>query len=74
MTNIEKLKSIGMLGDVRQRCGADNREDETHDSEINELSNSELVEKWCGWHLGDGSWWTSMKGMFDNLEEMDKNN
>lgn len=71
MTNIEKLKALGILGAVRQRMGADNQQDDVYDEQINEMNNSELIEKWCGWHLGDGSWWTDMKYKFDKLVEMD---
>ena len=68
MTNVEKLKALRMLGSVRKRLGANNEIDESFDDEINEMSSSELVEQWCGWHLGDGSWWIDMKRMFDELE------
>ena len=71
MTNIEKLKALGILGAVRQRQGADDQNDDTYDEDINEMDNSRLIEKWCGWHLGDGSWWTDMKYKFDKLVEMD---
>ena len=71
MTNIEKLKELGILGMVRKRLGADDENDEAHDERINAMSNTELIEQWCGWTLGSGTWWTEMKDMFDTLEEMD---
>ncbi len=71
-SNVEKLKKLGILGTVRQRQGADSASDETYDESINEMDNSELIEQWCGWHLGNGSWWTDMKYKFDKLQEMDK--
>jgi hypothetical protein len=71
-SNVEKLKKIGILGTVRKRLGADNEKDETYDESINEMDNSELIKQWCGWYLGDGNWWTTMKSDFDRLEEMDK--
>jgi hypothetical protein len=71
-SNVEKLKKLGILGTVRQRQGADNASDETYDESINEMDNSELIKQWCAWHLGNGSWWTTMKYKFDRLEDMDK--
>jgi len=71
MTNIEKLEALGILGAVRQRQGAIDENDDTRDQNINKMDNSKLIEQWCGWHLGDGSWWTDMKYKFDKLVEMD---
>lgn len=68
MTNIEKLKSIGILGNVRQRQGAINKDDDSQDELINKMSNHKLVSQWSGWHLGDNYWWEHMKGLFDRLE------
>jgi hypothetical protein len=72
MTNIEKLEIIGELGSVRQRLGAKDENDERKDALINTLSNHELVNKICGWELGDGSWWDDLKHSFDELENLDK--
>lgn len=52
MTNTEKLKSLGMLGDVRQRLGSNGANDSSLDEEINILSNTELVANFTAWHLG----------------------
>ena len=71
MTNVEKLKALGILGEVRQRQGASNEHDDVYDEDINEMNNSKLIEQWCGWKLGDGSWWTYMKYKFDKLVDMD---
>lgn len=71
-TNVEKLKKIGILGAVRQRMGADDENDDVYDEDINKLGNSELVEKYCGWELGDGSWWTDFKYFFDSLCKMEQ--
>ena len=72
-SNVEKLQKIGILGDVRESLGAEDAKDETYDDTINEMNNSTLIEQWCRWHIGDRSWWTTMKSNFDRLEEMDKN-
>lgn len=71
MTNIEKLKALGILGAVRQRQGANDQNDDTYDEDIEKMDNSKLIEQWCGWHLGSGSWWTDMKYKFDKLVDMD---
>lgn len=68
-TNIEKLQEMGSdLGAVRQRLGANNESDTTYDSEINSMSSHNIVRAICGWHLGDSSWWDSLKQSFDKLE------
>lgn len=72
MTNIEKLTRLGIIRDVRLRLGVDDENDTSIDTVINEMSNSELVEQWSGWHLGYSSWWTTMKAYYDGLEELSK--
>ena len=72
MTNVEKLIALGIIGDVRQRLGADGENDASSDTRINQMDNSQLVEQWAGWHLGDGSWWTTMKAYYDGLEQLSK--
>ena len=71
-TNVVKLLKIGHLGTVRQRLGSDGPEDESMDDTINNKSNHDLVNLYAGWHLGDGTWWDDFKGMFDKLEQLDK--
>ena len=56
MTNVEKLTEIGIIGDVRQRYGAEQAADESKDDFINQQDHDSLVKAWAGWHLGDGSW------------------
>ena len=50
--------------------GADNKNDDSQDEAINELSNHALVKVWCTWHVGNGDWWDIMKDYFDKLERM----
>lgn len=73
MTNIDKLSRIGILGDIRLRMGAYNQSDTSCDDEINELDNSQLIEEWFKWKLGDGSWWTDALEWYEQLNEFDKN-
>lgn len=72
MTNVEKLTQLGIIGDVRQRLGADNENDEQMDMHINTYNHDQLVKAWAGWYLGDGSWWTTMKAYYDGLERLSK--
>lgn len=69
MTNVEKLKKLNIIGDVRQRLGAKDENDEEFDKEINDMDSSYIIECWSGWNLGHGSWWTTMKYYFDELEK-----
>lgn len=71
MTNVEKLKIVGFLGEVRQRLNAKDAEDESRDIRINSMDNSELIATYCGWILGDKSWWIDLKYKFDYLEKLD---
>lgn len=73
MTNIEKLQQIGILKEVRLRMGAEDENDTSFDDVINLMDNSKLVEQWCAWKLGDGSWWKTMKSHFDELEKLYEN-
>jgi hypothetical protein len=70
MKNVEKLTQLGIIGDVRQRLGGSDKNDTSRDDIINKMDNSELVEQWTGWHLGDGSWWNTMKAYYDGLERL----
>jgi len=72
MTNIEKLKEIGILSDIRQvKGGSLYHEDNSIDELINKMTNHELVSCWSLWHLGSSDWWENMKSIFDNLNDMD---
>jgi len=74
MTNVQKLDELRILGCVRQSLGANDDYDTSLDEDINNLTNSELIAQWSQWKLGYATWWKDMKGMFDELEEMDKKN
>ena len=68
-TNVEKLKAAKMLAEVRQRMGAESPEDDSYDEDINKLTHSQCVAKYAGWYLGDDTWWTDLKELFDTLEK-----
>ena len=73
MTNVEKLKKVGMLASVRQRLGARSAADNSYDEQINNTSNSDLVALYSAWYLGTGDWWYDLKWKFDQLNELDQN-
>ena len=72
MTNVEKLTQLGIIGDVRQRYGAEQAADESKDEFINKQTNDDLMKAYCAWHLGYCSWWTEMKAYYDGLERLSK--
>ncbi len=69
---VKKAEIIGILGDVRQRLGAESETDNSVDDEINSLSNHELIAEFCGFQFGDNEIWNVFKSKFDRLEGMDK--
>lgn len=69
MNNTAKLESLGILGDIRKRLGAEDEYDISQDTKINNMTPHQLVKEWCAWQLGDGTWWTQMKHYFDVLKD-----
>ena len=72
MTNVDKLKQIGIIGVVRQRLGAANQNDESFDESINQIDNDRIVREWAIWYLGTDGWWVRMKAVYDKLENTSK--
>jgi hypothetical protein len=68
MKNVEKLKEIGILGEVRQRLGAEDENDSGEDDRIERLDNVSLVAKWAGWYLGDDEWAREIIRKYKDLE------
>lgn len=66
-TMVERLKDHGILGDVRQRLGAENDDDSLFDDKINEMTPDEIMYEWVGWKLGYGSWWHTFKSAYDRI-------
>lgn len=64
--NVEVLKELGILGDVRERIGL-HPKDASLDEAINKMTPDRIVEEWCGWEIGDTIWWTELKTIFDEL-------
>ena len=65
----ERLKDLGILGDIRQRLGADNENDTSFDKDIDQMTADELMYAWAAWKLGYGDWWTDMKKKYDRLRK-----
>jgi hypothetical protein len=68
-TMVERLRDHGILGDVRQRMGAENDNDDLFDSEINEMTPDQVMYEWVGWKLGYGSWWYKFKEAYDRISK-----
>ena len=63
----ERLKDLGILGDIRQRLGAKDGNDTSCDKDIDQMTADELMYAWAGWEFGYGDWWTDMKNKYDRL-------
>ena len=51
-TMVERLKDHGILGDVRQRLGAENGNDSLYDDKINEMEPDEVMSIVTGKQIG----------------------
>jgi len=66
-TNVEILKRQGELGNIRERLGAKNKDDESLDFRINKMSPKQLCEAFSGWHIGDGAWARDIISLYEAL-------
>jgi len=64
----DKLRDLGILGDIRQRLGAADENDSSFDDDINSMSADELVAEWSGWVLGSPDWWKTMNRLYTQLK------
>ena len=71
MINLDELDYL-ILGDVRQRMGADNEKDTAFDDEIRQMTPDQIAEKWCGWNLGDESWARTILSIVRDAEEAEE--
>ena len=69
MKNVDFLELSGDIGDIRERLGAENEDDESFDEQINAMSSKEICMAWSGWNLGDGSWAKEIINMYLELEK-----
>ena len=66
----EKLKQIGIIGEVRTALGASDEYDTSLDEQINNLSSNEIMLRYCTHHFGSGYWWAHFKRIFDAIERL----
>ena len=60
-----------VLVSVRCRLGAEDDNDTNFDSTISNMSPTDLISKWLGWHLGADSWGPEIIDNYEKLKEID---
>ena len=70
ISNVEFLHgySTSVLGDIRQRLGAEDEDCTSCDERINEMDARALTKEWCGWNLGDEEWGSQIIDMYEALK------
>lgn len=71
--NIEKLKLVGILGEIRLKYGAESVNDTSKDDIINEQTNYGLVEDWCEYTFGSSRFWRIMHHIYSELNQIEPN-
>jgi len=66
---MEEMDHLGILGDVRERLGADNEDDDSKDYKFKDMSAADIVAAWTAWQLGDEAWAYNIISMHKVLEE-----
>jgi len=68
-----KIKDIplNILGAVRQNLGAENENDTSFDSQIENLELIEIIGKYSAWHLGDSGWGRDFIRIYEELKRID---
>lgn len=61
------LEEMGLLGDIRERLGAEDENDTSFDTHITNMNMKEAVAKWSAWSLGDESW---ANNIIDNYQTL----
>jgi hypothetical protein len=72
MKKIDFLQELGILGDIRQRLGAEDEKDNSKDDKILKLTAQQLVAKHCGWHLGDETWAHDFISLYNKIKEFEE--
>jgi hypothetical protein len=67
-TPISKLNA-SVLGDIRQRLGAEDENDTTCDERIIRMSANELFDAWCNWN-GLTNWGPDLRHTLDHLRRV----
>lgn len=63
----DRLKDLGILGDIRQRLGAKDEHDSSLDKKIDSMTAEDLMAEWSAWKLGSADWWKDMNRKYIRL-------
>ena len=63
----DRLKDLGIIGDIRQRLGAKDEQDSSFDKQIDSMTADEIMSEWSAWKLGSSEWWKDMNRMYNRL-------
>ncbi len=63
----DRLRDLGILGDIRQRLGSEGEHDPSFDEQINSMTADELMAEWSAWKLGSPEWWVDMNRKYNRL-------
>lgn len=63
-----------LLRAIRQQMGSFGPQDTSFDSQIENLTIDELVNKWCGYQFGDEGYGSQIIFFYKRLEEIEKLN
>jgi hypothetical protein len=71
-TQLDKLNQA-VLGDIRQRLGAKDENDTSHDEQISRMSANEMFDEWCNWN-GLIDWGPDLRHTLDHLRKVVSDN
>jgi hypothetical protein len=63
----DRLRDLGILGDIRQRLGAKDENDSSFDNQIDSMTADEIMSEWSACKLGSSEWWKDMNRKYNRL-------
>lgn len=63
----DRLRDLGILGDIRKRLGAKDEHDSSFDNQIDLMTADEIMSEWSAWKLGSAEWWKDMNRKYNRL-------
>lgn len=63
----DRLRDLGILGDIRQRLGAKDEHDSSFDDEIDFMTAYEIMSEWSAWKFGSDELWKDMYRKYNRL-------
>jgi hypothetical protein len=63
----DRLRDLGILGDIRKRLGAKDEKDSSFDNQIDLMTADEIMSEWSAWKLGSSEWWKDMNRKYNCL-------